>query len=283
MRISMRFVAVLLLILNVSSLEGAARQNSALTGKNVLVYTRNGEGFVHDNVEVSAQALVDLGKKFDFTVDVSDEASVFTEENLKKYHFVVFANTNNEVFDNNEQRLAFRRFIQAGGGMVGIHSALGTERNWTWFNQLKGGSFTWHPKKQDLYLTRIVKHESTEGTPVDWEWSDECYFSKTYYPGIQTLMVAHLDKLDPADQKAVREHKTSFDNLHPVVWHQNFDGGTMWMTTLGHDKEAYTDSVFLTHLIGGLEYVASQVITLDYAKAYASDFDEGMRFGVGKE
>lgn len=277
MHILMRFVPFLLLVWSVPS--GAAGQSSALAGKNVLVYTRNGEGFVHDNVAVSAQAIADLGKKFGFAVDVSDEAAVFTEEKLKKYHFVVFANTNNEVFDNDQQRLAFRRFIQAGGGMVGIHSALGTERDWAWFNQLKGGSFTWHPKKQDLYLTRIVRHESTEGTPADWEWSDECYFSKTYYPGIRTLMVAHLDRLDPADQKAAREHRTSFDNLHPVVWHQGFDGGVMWMTTLGHDKEAYTDPVFLTHLTGGLEYVASQVTELDYAKAYARDFDEGVRFG----
>lgn len=245
-----------------------------LKGKNVLVFTKNGEGFVHDNVEVSAQAIADLGEKHGFKVEVTDDAAVFSEGKLKNIHLVVFANTNNEVFDNDQQRLDFRRFIQAGGGMLGIHSALGTERNWTWFNQLKGGTFVYHPSRQDLYLTKIVNHPSTQDLPTDWKWYDECYFSDVYYPGIQNLIVSHLDKLNEKEQPTITKHKTSFGDLHPVVWHQKFDGGTLWMTTLGHEKFAYSEPVFLTHLLGGLEYVASQVEKLDYRKASAKAHDE---------
>lgn len=249
-----------------------------LEGKKVLVFTKNGEGFVHDNVDVSAHAIADLGKKHGFVVDITDNPAVFSEDRLKNIHLVVFANTNNEVFDNDSQRLDFRRYIQAGGGMVGIHSALGTERKWNWFNQLKGGTFIYHPIRQDLQLTKIVKHASTADLPVHWKWFDECYFSQIYYPGIQPLIVSHLDKLNEKEQPTIAKYKTSFGNLHPVVWHQKFDGGTLWMTTLGHEKSAYTDPVFLIHLIGGLEYVASQVGELNYERAYAKSYDEEVRY-----
>lgn len=267
----------LLIMMSISAF--AEIDSSVLKGKNILVYTRNGEGFVHDNIEANAAAMIKLGVKFGFKVDVTDQPDVFTDGNLAKYHLIVFANTNNEVFDNNEQRLSFRRYIEAGGGMLGIHSILGTERKWKWFNQLVGGSFSYHPKRQNLYLTKIVKHESTDSVPTHWMWEDECYFSKKYYPGISVLMIAHLDKLDPVDVERAKSHETSFGTLHPVVWYQQFDGGTAWITTLGHNKEAYEDSDFLKHLIGGLEYVASQAaVELDYSKAYATDFDQEVSY-----
>jgi hypothetical protein len=43
---------------------------------------------------------------------------------------LVFSNTNNQIFDTEQQKLAFQRYIQAGGGFVSIHSACGSEREW---------------------------------------------------------------------------------------------------------------------------------------------------------
>ncbi|MCY4778472.1 ThuA domain-containing protein [Sphingobacterium sp. UT-1RO-CII-1] len=254
--------------------------HSPLMGKKVLVYTKNGEGFVHDNLKESADAIVKMGKEVGFEVDVYMENSteLFTDEHLSNYNLVVFANTNNEVFNSNEQRLAFRKFIQAGGGIVGIHSILGTERKWPWFNKLIGGSFVWHPKKQDLYLIKIKEHESTSQIPTIWQWEDECYFSREYYAGIDVAIVADLDKIDQADQQSVEKHKTSYGTLHPVVWSQKFDGGTSWVTTLGHNKEAYSDPLFLKHLLGGMEFVAKNITDLDYTKAYVEEFNEEVRY-----
>src|SRR5690606_40481805 len=54
-----------------------------------------------------------------FSVDATDDPTVFTDENLKKYDALVFSNTNNDVFDTDAQRVALMRYIQAGGGFVG--------------------------------------------------------------------------------------------------------------------------------------------------------------------
>ena len=116
--------------------------------KRVLVYTRNGEGYVHDNIAASVAAIKKLGSENGFAVDHSDDPAVMNEENLRHYDAVIFSNSNNEVFKTDAQKLAFQRYIQAGGGFVGIHSASGSERHWPWFAQMLGGRFLRHPKLQ---------------------------------------------------------------------------------------------------------------------------------------
>ena len=79
--------------------------------RRVLVYTKNqvGQGlYVHDNIPASVAAMKKLGAANNFAVDVSDDPAVFTDQNLKRYKALVFDNTNNEIFDNGEQKAAFQ-------------------------------------------------------------------------------------------------------------------------------------------------------------------------------
>jgi uncharacterized protein len=247
----------------------------------VLIYTKNGKGYVHDNIPAAIAGLQGLATKHGFTAHVSDQPEVFTEQNLKQYRFVVFASTNNDVFDNNIQRLAFRRYIEAGGGFLGIHSAIGTERNWTWFKQLAGGVFAWHPHFQPLTLKLLApQHPSMAGLPASWTKPDECYFIKEIYPGAQALLAHDLGQLKAKDEKEtenIAKHRGSFGQYYPACWVQNFDGGLCWLTTLGHDKADYSEPTYLNHLYQGMAFVASQTQKFDTNKAYAQVFDEPLR------
>lgn len=271
----------LLLFFFLSSLSAFAvsLKKSSLKGKHVLVYTKNGKGFVHDNIPNAIAALRNLAAEQGFKVDVSEDPSVFEEDNLRKYTLIIFPSTNNDVFNTDAQRLAFRRYIQAGGGFVGIHSVTGTERNWKWFKQFIGGTFAWHPKNQEFDVKAIKpEHPSLKGLPKVWTRKDECYFLKEFYPGIQVIMANDLRTLNPNEAEKIQNYATPFSNLYPSVWYQKFDGGNMWLTTLGHDKENYQDPVFLQHIIQGMEYVASLTKKLDYSKAYATNRDDAVRY-----
>ena len=87
-----------------------------LIGSRVLVYTKNGTGYIHDNIASAVLCIQQLGEKHHFKVDVSDDPTIFNQANLKKYQVLIFTSTNNDVFDNDDQRVAFRRYIEAGGG-----------------------------------------------------------------------------------------------------------------------------------------------------------------------
>jgi uncharacterized protein len=252
-----------------------------LKNKTVLVYTKNGKGYVHDNIPAAVACIQRLGKQYNFKVEVSDTPSVFTRQNLQKYTLLIFTSTNNDVFDTDSQRLAFRQYIEAGGGLVGIHSIMGTERNWTWFKQLIGGSFAWHPHFQP-YKIKILdtQHPSVKGLPKIWDKEDECYFEKEMYPGIHTIMVHDISSLkakDDTEGDKLKMNNGSFGRYYPAVWYQNFDGGICWITTLGHAIKDYQDPTYIQHIWQGIQYVASKVPKIDFSKAYATDRDSEMQ------
>jgi type 1 glutamine amidotransferase len=247
----------------------------------VLVYIKNGKGYIHDNIPYAVKCIQKLGQENGFKVDVSDTPTVFTENNLKQYTFLVFPSTNNDVFDNDEQRLVFRRYIQSGGGFVGLHSVTGTERNWKWFKMMVGGSFAWHPKNQQFKVKVIEPtHQTMQGIPKIWERKDECYFAKELYPGIKVLMAHDLTSLDhsTSDSAKIRQFSGSYLDLYPAVWYQHFDGGHIWVTALGHDKENYEDPMYVKHIFQGMSFIASQAKRLDASKAYSDSRDTPVRY-----
>src|SRR5688572_24572738 len=91
----------LLLLIAVICYSANAQQDKEgkLKNKRVLLFTKNGKGYVHDNIASSIAAIQKLGKDLSFTVDTSTSSALFTDDNLKKYDAVIFSNTNNNVFD----------------------------------------------------------------------------------------------------------------------------------------------------------------------------------------
>ena len=50
--------------------------------RRILVYTKNGKGYVHDNIPASVAALKKLGAENDFLVDVSDDPAVLDRKSV---------------------------------------------------------------------------------------------------------------------------------------------------------------------------------------------------------
>lgn len=280
MKKSHAFILTLLMVIAIASISEAQNQKKVSWKKvKVLVYTKNGKGYVHDNIPNAVKAIQKLGSEHGFQVDVSDDPAVMTEANLGQYTFLLFPSTNNDVFDTDSQRVAFRRYIEAGGGMVGLHSVIGTERNWRWFKMMLGGTFVWHPKFQPLEIKVIDKtHASIAGMPSTWKKEDETYFMKELYPGINVVMAHDLSAMEPNEKDSTRmaELAANFGDYYPAAWHHNFDGGTIWITTLGHNKKDYEDPIYLNHVFQGMSYVAGKVGKLNYSKAYATERDTPM-------
>ena len=269
-------LTALLLAFMVSAANGQAGKKVAWKKVKILVYTKNGKGYVHDNIPSAVKSIQKLGSENGFKVDVSDDPAVMTESNLKQYTFLLFPSTNNDVFETDAQRLAFRRYIEAGGGFVGLHSVTGTERNWKWFKMMLGGSFAWHARFQPFTIKVIDKgHASVKGVPEVWTKEDECYFTKEMYPGIKVVMAHDLISLkgDEKDMEKVKTFSAQFADYYPAVWHQRFDGGTIWVTTLGHHKKDYEDPQYLNHIFQGMKFVASQIGKIDFSKSYATSRD----------
>lgn len=246
MRTKVSFIATVFITLVLSCAFGAEPR--------VLVYQKNGKGFVHDNLAASAATIQELGKQNGFGVDVSTNAAVFSDENLKKYRALIFANSNNEAFENDEQRAAFQRFVRDGGGFMGIHSSTGSERQWIWFQQMQGAKFLRHAPLQKFTVNVIEpSHPSTAHLGGTWAWEDECYFFTNVNSGIKVLLSADTSSLK--DSKLASAPGQKSNGVFPLAWYHEFDGGRVFYTSLGHKIEYYSEPAFRKHLLGGIRWV----------------------------
>ena len=108
-----------------------------------LVFSKTA-GYRHSGcIRSGTAAIARAARRQGFEVDATEDAGAFTPRNLKRYDVVVFLCTTGDVLDG-AQQAAFRRYIGAGGGYAGIHSASGTEYDWAWYGGLVGAYFRDH-------------------------------------------------------------------------------------------------------------------------------------------
>lgn len=233
----------------------------------ILVFSKTA-AYRHESISAGKAALIKLGRENGFIVDTTENENYFQEDSLKRYSAVVFLNTTGNIL-NSPQQISFERFIQAGGGYVGIHAAADTEYDWAWYGKLAGGYFQSHPKIQDASMdVRNRNHPSTKHLSEKWLKKDEWYNYKELNPEINVLI--------NLDEKSY-EGGTNGDS-HPIAWFHEFDGGRAFYTGMGHTNESYTDVTYLKHLLGGINYAIGNNIKLNYAKAKTPGAPEENRF-----
>lgn len=232
--------------------------------KRILVFSKT-KGYRHESIPDGKRALIELGKQNDFEVDTTEDASFFREDSLKKYRAIVFLNTTMDVLDP-VQQADFKRFIEAGGGFVGIHAAADTEYEWHWYGKLLGAYFKSHPKIQQATLKK-VKPFGPNTLPETWTKTDEWYNYKKISDNITVIY-----NLEESSYEGGENGKD-----HPIAWYHDFEGGRSFYTGLGHTKESYQDSLFLDHVLQGIEYAMGDS-KLNYGKVSSKRMPEENRF-----
>ncbi|MEO6150059.1 MAG: ThuA domain-containing protein, partial [Mucilaginibacter sp.] len=244
--------------------------HSALAPAHVLVFSKT-SGFYHSTIPVGIGAIQKLAKANNFTVDTTKNATYFTEDSLKQYSAVIFLSTTLNIL-NSDQQVAFERYIQAGGGFVGIHAAADTEYDWPWYNKLVGAYFKSHPAFPNVRKATVnipdTTNIATKGLPAKWERTDEWYNYKNIQPDIKVLAWLDEDSYEGGDN----------GDEHPIAWYHEFDGGRAFYTGGGHTDETYSEPLFLKHLLGGIQYAIGSRAALNYTKAYATKKPEDNRF-----
>lgn len=217
----------------------------AQTKLNLLVFSKT-EGFRHQSIGAGQAALKKMAAEKGFSVEFTEDASQFNEKNLAKFNAVVFLSTTGNVL-NDAQQGSFERYIQAGGGWVGIHSATDTEYQWPWYNRLAGAYFLDHPMPNNVQNGRFFvteRNDLTKGMPDSFERKDEFYSFKSIQKDIHVVV--------KIDEKTYQGGKNGAD--HPISWYHDVDGGRAFYTAMGHTDETFSEPLFLDHLYAGILY-----------------------------
>jgi type 1 glutamine amidotransferase/predicted dehydrogenase len=245
-------IALFLLILAF----GNAFSTASKKETNILIFSKNAKwAYRHQSIEFANQSIKKYCEERGYKVEISEDASLFNDNTLQKFAAIVLVSANQDIFDA-DQEAALQRYIRAGGGLVGIHSSSGVERNWTWFSDMLGATFQWHPVQQNATINVIdKKHPSTKHLPTKWQRWDEWYYFKKINPKVKVLLT-----LDSTTFKSDKHTQN-----YPNAWYHEFEGGRVFYTAGGHNENDFIDPKFIEHIFGGIKYAIGKN-KMDYSK-----------------
>ena len=211
------------------------------------------------------------GWHLDYTEDVGEM------RDLNGYNAVVFFSPSRDNLDD-AAKTALRQYMRAGGGFVAIHNAFGTLYNWPYYEGLLGGAnFYSHGRFRDGDVEIADTGDaSTRDLPRRWHFKDEWY-NLIPFPTHVRFLATVDEKSWPAGSgeniappgpaapryPSVVGHMPGHGSFHPVAWCQYYDGGKVWVTTLGHDAGIFANDnavfpgsvEFQKMIVGGIKSV----------------------------
>ena len=223
--------------------------------KALLVTTTR--GWHHESLHSGVLALKEMGIKNFFDVVLWEDPNGFTDKYLEQFQVIIFLNTTGDIFDSSQQKV-MERFIQAGKGYVGIHSASDTEYGWDWYTKLVGRMFFIHPPIQTARL-KIVDNTfpGLQGFANDRLWTDEWYqFGPEMATNLKYVLSVDESSYNPKADWGQKKGE-GMGQLHPIAWYHNYDGGRAFYTALGHLPTNFSDPAFLNHLYAGIFWAAT--------------------------
>ena len=110
----------------------------------ILIFTKTAD-FHPASTAAGVEAIRKMGNENHFETDTTSDPSRFTEDSLRQYAAIVFLGTGDLL--NNYQEADFERYLQAGGGFVGIPAAgnNGNEHALSRYQHVDG-SRSWYEK-----------------------------------------------------------------------------------------------------------------------------------------
>ncbi len=231
---------------NAQSINPKFKVIAFFTGKNDLAHI----SFVHEANKWFPQ----MGKKYHFTYDSTNNWKNLNADFLSHYQVVIFLDTRP---DDPMQRVAFQKYMEHGGAWMGFHfSAFALTpsdypMNWDWYHNtfLGSGSYvsnTWRPVSAIL---RVEGHnhpatkdlpETFKSAPNEWyRWQNDLRKN----PDIDILV--SIDSSSFPLGTCPKQSEIWHSGYYPVVWtNKNYK---MIYFNMGHNDMDYEHKIDTTN------------------------------------
>ena len=252
--------------------------------RRVLVYSATA-GFRHDSIPTGKLALEMLGEKSGaYETVISDDPANFEPEALAQFDAVILLNTTQNFFMpgnrkdhpqfTDEQWAALQArndrlvdnlidYVEAGGGLVGIHAATDSCYGHQAYGETIGAYFAGHPWNAGQNVTIVVEDPEHEVIkPVfsgidDFQIKEEIYqFQDEPYSRERLRILLHLDP-ERSDKPEGQPRRADGD--YPVAWVQSVGDGRVFYTSLGHRHDIYTNPLLLKHYLAGIQFATGDL------------------------
>lgn len=235
-----------------------------LTENAILIFSKT-NGYRHgDAIEASLPAYRKIVRQNGWSIVTTDNGAVFNSEQLAKFKVVVWNNTSGKVL-NDEQRQAFRTYLEGGGGFVGIHAAGDNSHQWEWYEQqVIGADFSHHPLDPQIQESVLhlepdaANHPIAEDLPARWEREEEWYVFSTNPRDSDADILYTLDEsqINPSGNFGflVTDKDWGMGDDHPIAWYRTVGQGRAFYSALGHQAAAFEEPFHLEMLENAIRW-----------------------------
>ena len=228
----------------------------------VLLFTKT-NSFRHiEAIDALVPVFAEIAAERGFSIFHSENSALFSPEYLERFDVVVFANASGDTLSD-EQDVAFARWLENGGGWLGIHAAGdGSHADWQWYvDTLIGATFIAHIMDPQFQTASVVvedpTHPATRDLAGDWSHEEEWYSweSSPREKGFHILATVDESTYRPYFSFGGREIDLEMGD-HPVIWTTCVGKGRAFYSALGHQAAAYTSPEYRSVLSGALTWAA---------------------------
>lgn len=217
--------------------------NMPETGVRILVFEKINGFRDGPSVDAARNAFAAMAEQRGWTLRTTDRGGAMTDINLRNVDVVIWNNVSGDALTLT-QRAAFRRFIESGGGFVGIHGSGGDPTYfWDWYvDTLIGARFIGHTMSPQFQEARVVlTGDSAIGVDVGpaWTMTDEWYSFATNPRDTGATIVATLD--ERSYTPGASNGRDLRMGEHPIVWTRCIGNGRAFYSAIGHRPETYRD------------------------------------------
>lgn len=235
-----------------------------LSSPAILVFSKTNRFRHKEGIAGGKEALANIAKEQGWGIFTTENGAVFNAEDLALFDAVVFLNTTGDVF-NKSQEAAFQRWLEQGGGWLGIHAAGdGSHAEWGWYmKELIGATFTAHimgPQFQTAtVVTEKAAHSVNQAMPAQWQHEEEWYSweDSPRLRGFNILATVDEDSYTPSAKLLNTETDLRMGD-HPVVWSNCVGEGRAVYSAMGHRAEAFASANHLQLLTNALSWIMTE-------------------------
>jgi len=233
-----------------------ANYASAPRFKALVFYTHHAEEAHVDFAKEGVEFFKRLNYGDGFILDVTTDFADYPYDKLKEYDIVVMLDG---YPTKEEEREAFEKYMENGGGWMGFHVAAYNDKNtnWPWLVQFLGGGVfycnNWPPQPAKLVLDQ-TSHPVTKNLPPtfiapesEWyQWNPSPRLNKD----VEVLVSLSHDNYPMGIKDVV-----NFGDF-PIVWtNKNY---RMIYLNMGHGDDEFTDATQKLLFINAFRWVLSQ-------------------------
>ncbi len=227
----------------------------------VLVFSKTNSFRHTSGIDGGNKVLKEIATTNHWEIFTTENGAVFNERDLPRFDAVVFLNTSGDTLNQNQEQV-FQKWLEAGGGWIGIHAAGdGSHQDWAWYvDNLIGANFTAHTVGPQFQTATVVMetlaHPVAQRFPGSWSHTDEWY-SWEHSPRANGFnILATVDETSySAKLKFLGLEKDLRMGDHPIVWSNCVGSGRTLYTALGHSAEAFDNADYRLLLENALYWV----------------------------